>query len=472
MKQKKQDIDIIEYLKQHEQKDLLRFITCGSVDDGKSTLIGRLLHDSKLIYEDQLASVKRESKKIGTTGDEPDLALLVDGLQAEREQGITIDVAYRYFSTNKRVFIIADTPGHEQYTRNMATGASTANLAIILIDARKGVLTQTKRHTYIVNLLGIKHIIVAINKMDLVNYKKEVFDNIKSDYLDFAKNLGVTDINFIPISALKGDNVVHKSKKMAWYKGKSLMELLDTIEISSDTDLKNLRFPVQYVNRLTPDFRGYCGTITAGIVKVGDEVMVLPSRKKSQIKAIITYNQELKEAFAPMAVTLTLNDDLDISRGDLIVHSDNIPEVSDALDVMVVWMLDEPLKIGQIYDIKTIAAMRSGYIDKIHYKVDINTLDHKDSDVLNLNEIAFCRLYVTESVPFDTYKFLPATGSFIFIDRLTNNTVGAGMIVSKATAEKAYHKSKTFDYSEFELELNQFVVKYFPHWGAKDLSKK
>lgn len=472
MKKNKQEIDIVAYLKQHEQKELLRFITCGSVDDGKSTLIGRLLHDSKVIYEDQLASVKRESKKIGTTGDEPDLALLVDGLQAEREQGITIDVAYRYFSTNKRKFIIADTPGHEQYTRNMSTGASTANLAIILIDARNGVLTQTKRHSYIVNLLGIKHIIVAINKMDLVNYKKVVFDNIRSDYLTFAKNLDVTDINFIPLSALKGDNVVHKSEKMTWYKGKSLMELLDTIEISSDIDLKNFRFPVQYVNRPNADFRGYSGTITSGIVRVGDEVLILPSRKKSHIKSIITYKQELKEAFAPMAVTLTLNDEIDISRGDLIVHPDNTPEVSDAFDVMVVWMSEEPLKIGQVYDIKTIAAMRSGYIDKIHYTVDINTLEHRDSDVLNLNEIAFCRLYVTESVPFDNYKFLPATGSFIFIDRLTNNTIGAGMIVGKATAGKTPHNSEKINYSEFELELNQLIVKYFPHWGAKDLSKK
>lgn len=471
MTKKKQEIDIIAYLKQHEKKDLLRFITCGSVDDGKSTLIGRLLHDSKQVYEDQLASVKRESKKVGTTKDEPDLALLVDGLQAEREQGITIDVAYRYFSTDKRKFIIADTPGHEQYTRNMATGASTANIAIILIDARNGVLTQTKRHSYIVNLLGIKHIVVAINKMDLIDYKKEVFDRIKSDYLDFAKNLDVNDIHFIPLSALKGDNVVNKSKKMPWYKGKSLMELLETIEIAADIDLKNFRFPVQYVNRPNADFRGYCGTITSGIVKVGDEVMILPSRKKSHIKSIVTYDGELKEAFAPMSVTLTLTDELDISRGDLIVHSDNLPEISDALDVMVVWMSEEPMEIGKTYEIKIASSMRSGYIDKIHYIVDVNTLEHRDGDMLNLNEIAFCRLYLTQSVPFDTYKFLPATGSFIFIDRISNNTVGAGMITGKANIVKTSLKSERTEYSQFEIELNKLIRKYFPHWHAKDITK-
>lgn len=472
MVKSKRIIDIHEYLSRHEQKELLRFITCGSVDDGKSTLIGRLLHDSKLIYEDQLQAVKRESKKLGTTGDEPDLALLVDGLQAEREQGITIDVAYRYFSTDKRKFIIADTPGHEQYTRNMATGASTANLAIILVDARNGVLTQTKRHSFIVDLLGIKHIIVAINKMDLVGYRKDVFEKIKLDYLDFAKNLDVKDIHFVPISALKGDNVVKKSLNMKWYKGKPLMELLETIEITSDIDLKNFRFPVQYVNRPNADFRGYCGTITSGIVKIGDEIMVLPSRKKSKIKSIVTYDGELKEAFAPMAVTLTLTDELDISRGDLIVHCDNLPEMSDALDVMVVWMSEDKMEIGKTYEIKTISSIRSGYIDKIHYLIDVNTLEHKDADSLNLNEIAFCRLYLTESIPFDVYKFLPATGSFIFIDRLTNNTVGAGMVYGKASISQKIHIKNEIEYSQFEIELNRLIRKYFPHWQAKDITKK
>lgn len=463
-------IDIYEYLKRHEQKELLRFITCGSVDDGKSTLIGRLLHDSKLIYEDQLEAVKRESKKVGTTGDEPDLALLVDGLQAEREQGITIDVAYRYFSTDKRKFIIADTPGHEQYTRNMATGASTANLAIILIDARNGVLTQTKRHSFIVDLLGIKHIIVAVNKMDLVDYSKEVFDKIKNDYLEFAKNLDVADIHFVPISALKGDNVVYKSEKMRWYKGKPLMELLETIEIASDTNLKHFRFPVQYVNRPNADFRGYSGTITSGIVKVGDEIVVLPSRKKSRVKSIVTYDGELKEAFAPMAVTLTLTDELDISRGDLIVHPNDLPEMSDALDVMVVWMSEDKMEIGKTYDIKTICSIKSGYIDKIHYVIDINTFEHKDAQCLNLNEIAFCRLYLTESIPFDIYKILSPTGSFIFIDRLTNNTVGAGMIVGKASIRHETIKEK-IEYSQFEIELNKLIRKYFPHWNVRDITK-
>jgi len=466
------DIDIHEYLKRHEEKELLRFITCGSVDDGKSTLIGRLLHDSKCIYEDQLAAVKKESKKVGTTGDELDLALIVDGLQAEREQGITIDVAYRYFSTDKRKFIIADTPGHEQYTRNMATGASTADLAIILVDARNGILTQTKRHSFIVDLLGIKHIILAVNKMDLVDYKKEIFEKIKSDYLDFAKKLDVKDINFVPISALKGDNVVYKSENMKWYKGKPLMELLETIEIASDIDLNNFRFPVQYVNRPNAYFRGYCGTITSGIVRVNDEVMVLPSRKKSKIKSIVTYDGEIKEAFASMAVTLTLTDEIDISRGDMIVHPDNLPEIGDMLDVMVVWMSEEKMELGKTYDIKTISSIRSGYIEKIHYVIDINTLEHRDAESLNLNEIAFCRLYLTESIPFDVYKFLKPTGCFIFIDRLTNNTVGAGMITGKANISISEKKTEKPNYSEFEIELNRLIRKYFPHWNVVDITKK
>jgi len=464
------NINIEDYLKRHEQKELLRFITCGSVDDGKSTLIGRLLHDTKQVYEDQLASVVKDSKKVGTTGDKPDLALLVDGLQAEREQGITIDVAYRYFSTDKRKFIIADTPGHEQYTRNMVTGASTADLAIILVDAKNGILTQTRRHSYIVNLLGIKHIIVAINKMDAVGYDKKVFNKIKQDYLEFAKNLSVKDILFIPISALKGDNIVHKSIKMKWYKGKTLLESLETIEILQDTDFVKLRFPIQYVNRPNSQFRGYCGTIISGSVKKGDEIIVWPSRKKSIVKSIITYDGELEKAYPNMSITITLTDEIDISRGDIITDTQNLPEIGDCLDVIIVWMSEEEMLLGKTYEIKLGNKIRSGYFDKIHYILDVNTLEHRDSQKLKLNEIAFCRLILTESVVFDTYQTIKDMGSFIVIDRLSNNTLAGGMITGKSTISQENYVQKN-NISDFEFELNQFVIKYFPHWGAKDLSK-
>jgi len=324
--------DINAYLAQHERKELLRFLTCGNVDDGKSTLIGRLLHDSKMIYEDQLAAVLADSVKSGTTGGAIDLALLVDGLQAEREQGITIDVAYRYFSTARRKFIIADTPGHEQYTRNMATGASTCDLAIILIDARHGVQIQTRRHSFITSLLGIRHILVAINKMDLVDYDREVFERIKADYLQFSSRLPQADFQFIPMSALNGDNVVNPSEHMPWYSGPTLMATLETVEIAKDRNLRDLRFPVQYVNRPNLNFRGFCGTIASGIVRKGDEIVVLPSQKKSRVKSIVTLDGELEAAFTDMAVTLTLEHEIDISRGDMIVHSDNFPLVTDVFD--------------------------------------------------------------------------------------------------------------------------------------------
>ncbi|WP_415896793.1 sulfate adenylyltransferase subunit CysN [Neptuniibacter sp. QD72_48] len=421
--------DIQAYLHQHENKELLRFLTCGSVDDGKSTLIGRLLHDSKMIYEDQLAAIQKDNERVGNAGEELDLALLVDGLAAEREQGITIDVAYRYFSTSKRKFIIADTPGHEQYTRNMATGASTCDLAIILIDARHGVQVQTKRHSFIVSLLGIKHTIVAINKMDLVDFSEERFEEIKADYLEFSKQLDLPDIQFVPISALKGDNVVTPSEPMSWFKGEPLMETLETVELANDQNFDSLRFPVQYVNRPNLDFRGYCGTLTSGIVRPGDEVTVLPSGKSSKVKSIVTYEGEIKEAFPPMAVTLTLEDEIDISRGDILVHSNEVPETTNRFDSMVVWMSEEPLQKGRQYEVKLNTTRIAGGISNVRHRVDVNTLEQTAADSLELNEIARCEITLERPVVADDYRAHHGTGSFIIVDRLTNATVAAGMII-------------------------------------------
>ena len=422
--------DIDAYLAQHERKELLRFLTCGNVDDGKSTLIGRLLHDSKMIYEDQLAAVQADSVKSGTTGaGKIDLALLVDGLQAEREQGITIDVAYRYFSTANRKFIIADTPGHEQYTRNMATGASTCNLAVILIDARYGVQTQTKRHSFIASLLGIKHIIVAINKMDLVDYSEEVYSNIKQDYLNFIASLNLHDIHFVPISALDGDNVVNKSPNMPWYDGMSMMETLETVEIADDYNFVDARFPVQYVNRPNLDFRGFCGTVASGVFHKGDKITALPSGKSSTIKSIVTYDGELEKAFPPMAVTLTLNDEIDISRGDTIVGNDSQAIVANSFKASIVWMTEKSMTPGRQYTIKLATRSVSGSISMIHHRIDVNTLEHHEADELKLNEIGCCNVSVNAPVVFDPYARSKGTGSFIIIDRLTNVTVGAGMII-------------------------------------------
>jgi bifunctional enzyme CysN/CysC len=435
--------DIDAYLAQHERKELLRFLTCGNVDDGKSTLIGRLLYDSKMIYEDQLAAVQSDSVKSGTTGaGKIDLALLVDGLQAEREQGITIDVAYRYFSTATRKFIIADTPGHEQYTRNMATGASTCDLAVILIDARYGVQTQTKRHSFIASLLGLKHIIVAINKMDLANYSEETYEKIKADYLDFIKHLdGLNDIHFIPMSALDGDNVVNKSENMPWYSGKTMMETLETVEIAGDENFQDPRFPVQYVNRPNLDFRGFCGTVAAGIFHKGDKITALPSGKTSTIKSIVTFDGELEEAFPPMAVTLTLDDEIDISRGDTIVRSDNLPSVADKFDAKIVWMAENSLTPGKQYIIKLATRSVSGSIANIQHRIDVNTLEHHDAKNLQLNEIGLCTVSVNSPVVFDAYNRSKGTGSFIIIDRLTNVTVGAGMITGASSDLELSHVS-------------------------------
>ncbi|MCD2452522.1 sulfate adenylyltransferase subunit CysN [Methylicorpusculum oleiharenae] len=426
--------DINAYLAQHERKELLRFLTCGNVDDGKSTLIGRLLHDSKMIYEDQLAAVKADSVKSGTTGaGQIDLALLVDGLQAEREQGITIDVAYRYFSTSTRKFIIADTPGHEQYTRNMATGASTCDLAIILIDARYGVQTQTKRHSFITSLLGIKHVIVAINKMDLMGYSEEVFNQIKQDYLTFTESLHLHDIRFLPISALNGDNVVNPSEHMPWFTGKPLMELLNSIEIATDHNFQDARFPVQYVNRPNLDFRGFCGTVAAGVFNKGDKITALPSGKSSKIKSIVTYDGEQEQAFAQMAVTFTLEDEIDISRGDMIIGNEiQAMTVADKFKATLVWMIEKPLAPGRQYIFKMATRSISGSIAMIHHRIDVNTLEHHDATELKLNEIASCTVSVNAPVVFDSYKKSKGTGSFIIIDRLTNVTVGAGMITDNA----------------------------------------
>ncbi|GLX81273.1 sulfate adenylyltransferase subunit CysN [Thalassotalea eurytherma] len=457
--------DIQAYLKQHENKELVRFLTCGSVDDGKSTLIGRLLHDSKMIFEDQLAAIENDSKKSGTTGETVDLALLVDGLQSEREQGITIDVAYRYFSTEKRKFIIADTPGHEQYTRNMATGASTCDLAIILIDARRGVQVQTRRHSYICSLLGIKHVLIAVNKMDLVDYDQETYQQIKKDYREFAEDLNFDDIRFVPISALNGDNVVEESDAMNWYPGATLMKLLNTINVERDETLNEFRLPVQYVNRPHLDFRGFAGTIAAGDIRLGDTVVALPSLKESKVKSIVTFDGDIEHAEKDMAVTLTLEDEIDISRGEMLVKKGALPHSSKDFNATVVWMHDEALQPGREYYIKHGTKLTTGFINQVNFKTDVNTMEKSEANQLQLNEIGNAEFSVAETLHFDVYDKNRETGSFIIIDRLSNVTVGAGMI-SELVEEKTEAA-----YSAFEVEFNALVRKHFPHWGARDIGK-
>lgn len=414
------------------QSELLRFITAGSVDDGKSTLIGRLLHDSKSIFEDQLTSITHTTRKRGSEG--VDLSLLTDGLQAEREQGITIDVAYRYFATPRRKFIIADTPGHEQYTRNMVTGASTANLAIILIDARKGVLTQSRRHAYLASLVGIPHLVVAINKMDLVEFSQSVFERICDEFAAFAQKLDLRNVTYIPMSALNGDMVVERGDRLDWYQGVTLMNLLETLSIEDDINRDDFRFPVQWVCRPhTPelhDFRGYMGRIESGSIKVGDYIKVLPSGLSSRIKEIWVYEGALAEAFAPQSVTLTIEDQLDISRGDMLAKAEETPRVTKNFDAMLCWLSEQPLDLGRKYLIKQSTRMAKVIIDQIGYRVDVNTLVHEDVSVLKMNDIARVTLKVQLNLVCDDYARNRATGCFIIIDENTNNTVAAGMIMS------------------------------------------
>lgn len=454
-------LDINTYLDQDEKKDLLRLLTAGSVDDGKSTLIGRLLFDSKKIYEDQLSALERDSKRVGHAGEEIDYALLLDGLKAEREQGITIDVAYRYFSTNKRKFIIADTPGHTQYTRNMVTGASTANLAIILIDATKGVITQTRRHTFLVSLLGIKHVVLAVNKMDLVNYDQKVFDEIVAEYKSFITQLDVPDVNFIPLSALKGENVVESTTLMPWYHGPSMLEFLESVHISSDRNFDDMRFPVQYVLRPDLDFRGFSARIASGIVRKGEEIMVLPSRKTSRIKEIITYDGSLDEAFPPQSVTLTLEDEIDISRGDMIVYPDNLPRVERHFEAMLVWMDEKAMDPSVQFFLKHANNTTRVRFDLIKYKIDVNTLQRSSVDHFELNEIGRVVMTTNKAIFFDPYKKNRSTGSFILIDPMTNNTVAVGMIIDKLSAEDLPSKivdEKTLEANKLRIHQGECLV--------------
>ncbi len=462
--------DIKSFLEKDEQKDLLRLLTAGSVDDGKSTLIGRLMFDSKMIYEDQLAALERDSKRVGHAGEEIDYALLLDGLKAEREQGITIDVAYRYFSTNKRKFIIADCPGHEQYTRNMVTGASTANLAIILVDATKGVITQTRRHTFLVSLLGIKHVVLAVNKMDLVDFDQKVFDSICTNYKAFISQLDIPDVEFIPLSALKGDNVVDISDKMVWYHGKSLLEYIETVHISSDRNFEDFRFPVQYVNRPNREYRGFSAKISSGVVRKGDEIMVLPSKKTSKVKSIDTYDGELELAFPPQSVTITLEDEIDISRGEMIVHPDNLPHIERHFEAMLVWMDENPMKKGTQFYIKHNTNTTRARIDTIRYKVDVNTLEKLDIDHFELNDIG--RTVITSIKPlfFDTYEKNRNTGSFVLIDPVTNNTCAVGMILYRLSSDELVSKITDHEIKE-KINKGQCLIsnedrqKRFNHKG-------
>lgn len=422
---------------QDEAKDLLRLLTAGSVDDGKSTLIGRLLFDSKRLYEDQLQALERDSKRVGNAGDHIDYALLCDGLKAEREQGITIDVAYRYFSTNRRKFIIADTPGHEQYTRNMITGGSTANLAIILVDARSGVVTQTCRHSYLVSLLGIRHLVLAVNKMDFVGFSKERFDDIVATYKGWLQTQGIDipDLQCIPLSALEGDNVVQKSANTPWYEGQSLMEYLETVPIDQDINLRSFRFPVQYVLRPNLDFRGFAGKVASGVVRVGDEVMALPSRKRSRVKEIVTYDGNLDEAFAPQSITITLEDEIDLSRGEMLVHPDDEPMVGHHLRAMMVWMDEQPLDQTKAFYLKHTTNTTRAYVTKVHYRVDINTAQRMDADGMRLNEISEVSITTSTPLMFDKYSESRQTGAFIVVDPITNFTSAVGMVISDDEAD-------------------------------------
>ena len=441
--------DIESYLKSHEEKSLLRFITCGSVDDGKSTLIGRMLYESQMLFDDQLSALKSDSKKIGTQGNEIDFALLVDGLAAEREQGITIDVAYRFFSTDKRKYIVADTPGHEEYTRNMATGASTADVAIILIDAKQGVLTQTRRHSFIVSMVGVKKVLLAVNKLDLVDYSEEVYRQIVSDYSDFAESaLNIDSITAIPISALLGDNVVERSEKTPWYTGETIMEYLENIEVRNQRKQASFRMPVQWVNRPNSNFRGFSGLIASGETKIGDKVRLHPGGKESSIASIVTWEGELQQASVGQSVTITLNDEIDVSRGDTIAVSTNPCGESDQFQSRILWMSDNPMIPGRQYIFKSNTQTTTLTLGKLKHRIDVNTLNHLPAKTLELNEIGVCNISLDKRIAFDPYDDNRTMGGFIVIDRLSNNTVGMGLI-------------------DFALRRSENI-----HWQKMDVSKE
>jgi len=462
------------YLDAHQHKSLLRFITCGSVDDGKSTLIGRLLLDSNAIFKDQIDTLEQDSKRYNSTDQAVDLSLIVDGLQSEREQGITIDVAYRYFATSKRKFIIADSPGHEQYTRNMATAASTAQAAVILIDANKGLQPQTNRHSFIASLLGIKHIVVVINKMDQVQFSESVFNNLVADFKSLAEQFDFTNITYLPVSAIHGDNVVHRSNSCPWYHGPTLIQCLENVPIfngtykgiEGGTDNSHFRFPVQYVNRTDSNFRGFAGTIASGSIRVGDEIAVQPSGKTSTVKTIVTFDGELPEAEAGQAVTLVLEDEVDIGRGDLLVHSNQLALVSNKLNVDVIWMSETAMIPKKQYDFKFASKVVSGSFWALDHKVNINNLEKEDALRLELNEIGQAQLSLNHRVAVDAYKKNKTTGAFIVIDRMTNATVAAGMVNALNRTTESEHQ-----FSEFELEFNALVRRHFPHWESRDISK-
>lgn len=455
-------LSIEEYLNQDEKKDLLRLLTAGSVDDGKSTLIGRLLFDSKKLYEDQLSALERDSQRMGNAGaGQIDYALLLDGLKAEREQGITIDVAYRYFSTNKRKFIIADTPGHEQYTRNMITGGSTANLAIILVDARTGVITQTRRHTFLCSLLGIKHIALAVNKMDLVDFSKDVYDRIVADYQAFLQQLAEVNSQFtlpmvhsFPLSALDGDNVVEKSYRTPWYEGPSLLHFLETVETGSEHNMTDFRFPVQYVLRPNLDFRGFCGKVSSGIVRKGDEVMALPSGKTSRVKSIVTYEGELDYAFPPQSVTIQLEDEIDISRGEMIVHKSAMPQVRRNIETMLVWMDEEAMDTSKSFYLKHTTNTTRCHIDHLKHKVDVNTMERSQTERLQLNEIGLGVITTSKELFFDAYHTNKPTGAFVLIDPITNNTSAVGMILGTASDSDLQHADESLP----QLDLKRLGI--------------
>jgi len=441
--------DIDSYLKSHEEKSLLRFITCGSVDDGKSTLIGRMLYESQMLFDDQLSALKHDSKKIGTQGNEIDFALLVDGLAAEREQGITIDVAYRFFSTDKRKYIVADTPGHEEYTRNMATGASTADVAIILIDAEQGVLTQTRRHSFIVSMVGVKKVLLAVNKLDLVNYSQEVYNQIVSDYSDFAENaLDLESITAVPISALLGDNVVEKSEKTPWYKGETIMQYLENIEVKNQRKQTPFRMPVQWVNRPNSGFRGFTGLIASGETKVGDKIRLHPGGNESTIESIITWDGKLPKASAGQSVTITLNDEIDVSRGDIIATSTDPCGEADQFQSRILWMSDDAMIPGRQYIFKSNTQSATLTLGRLKHRIDVNTLDHLPAKTLELNEIGVCNISLDKRIAFDSYENNQTMGGFIVIDRLSNNTVGMGLI-------------------DFALRRSENI-----HWQKMDVSKE